>query len=236
MRTILFDLDGTLLPMDQKGFERAYFKSLCSALPEVEPKLLIQAIWSGTHAMAANSGKQTNREVFAEQFTKDGPLDFYQNEDRFASYYQTTFQACASACRISAVSREIFETLQRKNYRIVIATNPIFPEIATYSRLHWLGIDPQQAALITTYENSHFAKPNPSYFQEILEQINEQAENCRMFGNDAEEDGAAAKVGIPVTLVTDCLINTKNLSTENFTLMTLSEVLTWAKDLPSYQE
>ena len=31
---ILFDLDGTLLPMDMKTFERAYFQKLTEAFPE----------------------------------------------------------------------------------------------------------------------------------------------------------------------------------------------------------
>ena len=35
--TILFDLDGTLLPMDMKEFERAYFGGLCRAIPEMAP-------------------------------------------------------------------------------------------------------------------------------------------------------------------------------------------------------
>ena len=29
VNTILFDLDGTLLPMDQDSFTKAYFKALC---------------------------------------------------------------------------------------------------------------------------------------------------------------------------------------------------------------
>ena len=39
--TILFDLDGTLLPMDMKEFERAYFGGLCRAIPEMAPQELI---------------------------------------------------------------------------------------------------------------------------------------------------------------------------------------------------
>ena len=32
IKTILFDLDGTLLPMDQDAFTKAYFKSLSEYL------------------------------------------------------------------------------------------------------------------------------------------------------------------------------------------------------------
>ena len=37
-----------------------------------------------------------------------------------------------------------------------------------------------------------------------------------MVGNDAEEDGAAQKLGIKVFLLTDCLINKKGIEIDNY--------------------
>lgn len=51
---ILFDLDGTLLPMDMKKFEQAYFQGLCRSLPEFQPEELIRLVWSGTGPWCRN--------------------------------------------------------------------------------------------------------------------------------------------------------------------------------------
>ena len=61
----------------------------------------------------------------------------------------------------------------------------------------------------TTYENSTYCKPDPRYFSQVAERFGLDPEECLMVGNDAEEDLAAAKTGMQVFLITDCLINKK---------------------------
>ena len=53
IKAILFDLDGTLLPMDQDEFTLVYFMILTSKLaPYVnEPTTLIVSVWTCTTAM-----------------------------------------------------------------------------------------------------------------------------------------------------------------------------------------
>ena len=53
-----------------------------------------------------------------------------------------------------------------------------------------------------------------------------------MVGNDVEEDGVAGSIGMEMVLVTDCVINKKNLPSEDFHCATLSEVLAWAEAAP----
>ena len=96
LTTILFDLDGTLLPMDNDAFTRGYFKLLAAKLAPhgYEPQKLVDAIWSGTAAMVRNDGTRSNEDAFWEDFTgtygdkaaADTPLfnEFYENEFRDA--------------------------------------------------------------------------------------------------------------------------------------------------------
>lgn len=233
MNTIFFDLDGTLLPMDAKSFEHAYFNGLCKVLPELAPDHLIKSVWAGTKAMINNDGSTTNRLAFADTFSKLTGIDFFEAEPRFEEYYRTGFQDCIHACQLTELSRNIVHILQEKGYKVVIATNPLFPQIATYSRLNWLGLSPEEFSLVTTYENSHYAKPNPAYYQEICQKLSLNPADCLMVGNDAAEDGAALKIGMPILLVTDCLINADNIPTGFFMEKTLGEVLEWAKELPA---
>lgn len=70
VKTILFDLDGTLLPMDQDKFTKAYFKALTEKLVPhgYDPDALIKGIWAGTASMVRNDGQKTNEAVFWNAF------------------------------------------------------------------------------------------------------------------------------------------------------------------------
>ena len=229
---VLFDLDGTLLPMDYDAFERMYFGGLSRAISDLPPEELVACIWAGTKAMVCNDGSKPNREAFAEVFSAKSGLDYYSREDEFYHFYETGFQNCVQSCRPTALSGMIVHTLQKKGYLVAIATNPLFPEIATHSRLRWLGLDPSEFPLVTTFEASCTAKPNPAYYLEVCRRLGVRPEDCIMVGNDVTEDGAAAKVGMEVVLVADCLINKKNLPLDSFVTCTLQDVLAWAQALP----
>lgn len=235
MNTVLFDLDGTLLPMDTQAFMEIYGRTLCAAFPELEPKPFLKAIFAGVDAMQENDGSKTNALVFAETFQHLTGLDFSQLEDRFLQYYSTLFQSTVQACRPSDLARQITNALLEKGYTVVIATNPIFPRVATYARLYWLGLDPRDFALVTTYEDSRTSKPNSAYFLEVCRRIGKPPEDCVHIGNNVHEDGAAREVGIPVMLVEDCLINRRDLPMEGFWRGSLQDVLDWAKNLPSHE-
>ena len=60
--TVLFDLDGTLLPMDLDAFIHTYFGLLAQkAAPYgYEPKPLIDGVWKGMGAMIQNDGACPN--------------------------------------------------------------------------------------------------------------------------------------------------------------------------------
>ena len=48
-KNILFDLDGTLLPMDINEFEKAYFMGLCGCMIDrINQKTIYKHIWGGT--------------------------------------------------------------------------------------------------------------------------------------------------------------------------------------------
>ena len=52
-------------------------------------------------------------------------------------------------------------------------------------------------------------------------------------GNDAQEDGAAAFVGMEVVLVRECLIDRTGSDSEKYkSVATLQEILLWAEQLP----
>ena len=133
-----------------------------------------------------------------------------QDMPLFDAYYRENFDDVRRVCGFNPAAGEIIDLVKVLGLRPVLATNPFFPAIATHKRVRWAGLQPEDFAYITTYENSSYCKPNPAYFRELLDKLGLQPEECVMVGNDAHEDTAAAKLGIPVFLLTDCLLNKKN--------------------------
>ena len=207
--TILFDLDGTLLPMDQDKFVKSYIGRMARKLaPQgYDPELLTAGLWKGTGAMVKNTGDKTNEEVFWNVFNGVLGKDCRVDDEKFMDYYRNEFQLVAQDCGFDPRAAESISEIKALGYRVALATNPLFPAIATHSRAKWAGLDPQDFDLITTYENSCHCKPNPDYYLDILATLNLKPENCVMVGNDVQEDMIAKTLGMKVFLLTDNLIN-----------------------------
>ena len=208
-KVVLFDLDGTLLPMDQKIFVKSYFGKLTKKLAPLgyEPEKLIEALWAGIKTVVKNTSDKFNDEVFWDVFAKIFGEKVREDEKHFEEFYKNEFQAVKESCGFNPKAWESIKQLKEMGYRVVLATNPIFPKIATESRIRWAGIEPEIFELITTYENCKRSKPNPQYYLEILEKLNVKPEECIMVGNDVTEDMVAKTIGMDVFLLTDCLLN-----------------------------
>ena len=212
IKTVLFDLDGTLLPMDQELFVKAYFGGLAKRLAPYgyEPKALIDCIWAGTAAMVKNDGSRLNEAAFWDKFTALYGEKARADIPHFDAFYREDFDGVAASCGHTPAAREVIDLLHAGGIRTVLATNPIFPAIATEKRMRWAGLTPEDFELYTTYENSSHCKPNPEYYRDILAAIGENAENCLMVGNDVGEDMIAESLGMKVFLLSDCIINKHN--------------------------
>lgn len=231
--TVLFDLDGTLLPMDQDLFVNTYLKGLAARVAPAgyDPKALIGAVWKGTEAMMRNDGSCLNEARFWEVFTGIMGKESLQDMPAFDAYYRENFDDVRHVCGFNPAAREIIDLVKSRGLRPVLATNPFFPAIATQKRTRWAGLEPEDFAYITTYENSSCCKPNPQYFRELLEKLGLSPEECVMVGNDAYEDTAAAKLGIRVFLLTDCLINKKDVDISQYPNGGFSELRTFVENL-----
>lgn len=212
IQTVLFDLDGTLLPMDQDLFVKTYFKQLAAKLAPYgyEPSRLIDAVWAGTAAMVQNNGRQSNENAFWNTFTRVFGQQALEHLPVFEAFYAQEFQRAQAVCGCTPHAAEVIALAKEKGLRTVLATNPIFPAIATESRIRWAGLSPEDFELYTTYENARFCKPNPDYYRDILAQLGAKPEECLMVGNDVGEDMVAQTLGMHVFLLTDCLINKHN--------------------------
>ena len=233
IRTILFDLDGTLLPMKQDEFTTTYFDRLSKKLAPCgyEAKRLIEGVWQGTKAMVKNNGKQTNEQVFWKEFAELFGDKVYSDIDKFNEFYETDFDKLKNHCGYNEQANQTIQTLKEKGFILVLATNPVFPMTAQKKRLLWAGINPDDFTWITSYENSHSCKPNPQYYKEIAEMIGVKSGDCLMVGNDTTEDAAAMLTGADFFLLTDCLLNIESKDISKFTRGSFAQLVYYIENL-----
>ena len=209
--TILFDLDGTLLPMDQDAFIGAYFSRLAAKLMAhgYDKDKVGRAIWAGTGAMIQNDGRCTNEQAFWNSFCAFFGQDARGEEDYLIEFYRNEFQRVREVCGYAPAAAGIVRDLKARGYRVVLATNPLFPALATESRIRWAGLEPCDFDMVTTFENSRYCKPNLAYYEDILAALGVSGGECVMVGNDVDEDMITEQLGMKTFLLTDCLINKK---------------------------
>lgn len=235
IKHILFDLDGTLLPMVQDEFVKFYMpllaKSYTDAGVSIDPKKFIGAVWAGYEAMVKNDGSRTNREAFWSYIEPELPLPTEESEKIALNFYADEFNQAICTTKPTPVSDQIVKRAKERGVEIYLATNPVFPRCATLNRIRWAGLDAEDFKVITTYEKCTYCKPNPEYFRGILEEFRLDPAECLMVGNDVGEDLSIRMLGVKTYLVTDTMENKKNLPIESEYTGALSDLLEFIETL-----
>ena len=234
IKAVLFDLDGTLLPMDQDVFIKAFSGLLAKkmvALKDYDPKQFSTAIWSAIGRIVKNDGSRSNRELWWDVYCSIMGQQAKEDEDIFLEFYKNEFQSVADVCGYDKMAAEIIALVKEKGLRPILATNPLFPQIATASRIRWAGMQPEDFELFTTFEDYSYCKPNLNYYLEIMEKTGLAPEECVMVGNDVGEDMIAENLGMKVFLLTDCLINKGEKDLFAYPQGSFSELAQFIKEL-----
>lgn len=233
IKAVLFDLDGTLLPMDEEKFIKDYFAALIKKISPhgYDPNKLVSGIWKATKSMMINNGEKLNEHVFWDDFSKNMGEKVLEHMPLFEDFYNNDFDLLSTSCGYNEKAKEVVEKVKNMGYRVVLATNPVFPKAATEKRLKWIGLSPQDFELCTTYENSSYCKPNIKYYEHILKEIGCKAEECLMVGNNATEDMIASTLGMKVFLLTDCLINKEEIDISNYPNGSYDELIKYIESL-----
>ncbi|MBE6562561.1 MAG: HAD family hydrolase [Ruminococcaceae bacterium] len=207
--TLLFDLDGTLLPLDQDEFIIEYFRLIAEYLTKRKPDAdkYINAVKQAVFGMMKNDGSCTNEELFAMLY-KEKPGKDEAPESLFEAFYKNDFEKLKKVCGYAPEAKKAIELAKEKGLRLILATNPAFPSVATYDRIRWAGLVPEDFEHITAWENSSFCKPEPGYYREIFKKCIICPSECMMIGNDTLDDMLPSKaLGMKYFLLTNCLVN-----------------------------
>lgn len=88
--------------------------------------------------------------------------------------------------------------------------------------MSFIGLNEDDFDYVTTYENTSFAKPNPKYFEMLLNKFNLKPEEVILFANNTTEDYAcASKANIKCYLVGNHIIG----DVSNLDLIKMDEII-----------
>lgn len=207
-RAIFFDLDGTLLPLNMDAFMHGYMKAIRQNgfYQQISEEKGEEIFGRAIVAMIANDGRALNRDVFFEVIAAESDADCDALIAHMDKFYRNEFLQLQAATRADESVKQTMETLKQKGYRLILATNPLFPPVATDTRIAWAGLEPDDFEYITYYDNSRYCKPNPKYFEEILDHTGLEARECYIVGNDVRDDLSAVALGFEAFLVLDHVI------------------------------
>lgn len=217
--TILFDLDDTLIRNEMGVFLPAYFQLLQQHMAGLLPaERMMPFFMNATQQMLMNdSPDKTLADVFFENFLRDVQLPLESVLPAFDSLYAARFPELRRLTEVIPAAQDAVGMFSARSYRLVVATNPLFPQTAQAQRVAWaeLPLNPEGFEVITSIEFLHFAKPNPAYFAETLAYLGWPTGPILMVGNDAANDvRGAAELGLATFQVvgTDPLYTPDGLS------------------------
>lgn len=206
INTILLDLDDTLLKNSTDQFLPAYMFSLSNALSDFAPaEEIVILVMNAIQAMQDNNNPAiTNENAFYAHFLANLKRERNEIQPTIDRYYQNEYPNLKNFVHAHPNARALVSELFNANYRVIIATNPLFPKVAVMQRLEWAEVADFPYALVTTMENAHFSKPDTRYYQEILDQFQLSPAETIMVGDDPERDIAPAKsIGLHTWHITE---------------------------------
>jgi FMN phosphatase YigB (HAD superfamily) len=192
IKAVLLDLDDTLLGNPTERFVRDYLAALAQFLTDrLGIENIMASILASTQAVITSQDpRRTNQEVFYATLASVMPLDRELFDRAVEAFYREAYPALQTITQRRPIARRLIEWLIVHGYRLVVATNPLFPLVAVAQRLDWAGIPTGEFPfqLVTTLENMHFTKPHPEYYEEILARVGLQADEAILVGDDWKND------------------------------------------------
>jgi len=156
-------------------------------------KLLEDSIYSSASIQSSNAHRVQNA-FEKSSFSKKMKVENIQ------SLLISIFKDMLSEFKPIPGANEFISSLKPK-YKLVLATNPIWPKEVTLMRLRLIGLSEDDFHLITHNQNMCSVKPQVSYYKELVEKLNTKSENCIMIGDNKVKDGIAEEIGIKTYII-----------------------------------
>lgn len=233
-KLIMTDLDCTLLTMNQDLYIKKYIEEIVKLFNDngYDGKKIAKATMNASMMMLKNDGSRTNKDAFEESFKAVVGEHADKVIDIFPQVYGDRYENIKCITQVNPYAQEIVKLMREKAQFVVVATQPMFPKEAVIKRLSWTNLKADDFDYLTIYDESSYSKPNPAYYQEIMDRFSATPQDTLMIGNDVNEDILPCKkIGVDTFLVLDGLINVQNHDTKNLRQGNYQDLINYLKTL-----
>ena len=178
--TVIFDMDDTLydeIEYCKSGFTATskYIVDNFNSPEKLTTEEVFNALW-----VEFNTGNQKKTfNAALDKFEIKYDIDTIKN-------LISVYREHKPAISLPRQSKEILDTLSEK-YKLALLTDGFLP--AQRLKIAALGIEKYFKIIVCTEElGREFWKPSPVGFEKIIENLNENAENCIYLADNAEKD------------------------------------------------
>jgi FMN phosphatase YigB (HAD superfamily) len=150
IKYLLLDLDGTLIDFDLNTFIQNYLhliKDNFSHLPFANS--VPEWILGGTGLMLNSVITITNKEKFLGYFQEKSGLSASEIWEIFLHFYNTDYNKLKEITQPVQGAKSFLKSAIANDFVLILATQPVFPEIAVRKRLQWAGLEKIPFGLIT---------------------------------------------------------------------------------------
>lgn len=204
VEAVFFDLDGTLIDVDMQLFVSAYLRRLAERLcPAADPGRTMRTLNTAVMAMLGGTdGRCSLEELLHKLLADELQLSATRYREGLAEFCREDLPGLQPLVRPHPLARALVESCLARAWRVVLATNPIFPREVIVARLAWAGLADLPFDPVTSYENSRHCKPHEGFFSDLLGALDLPPRACLMVGNDTLHDLAAGSLGLQTCLLT----------------------------------
>lgn len=201
IKAVLFDLDNTLLKNPTQAFVSGYvdrINEFFGARWNIAPG---DSLRQGVQMMM-NSPRliwQSNLEMYWDCMRPMWPYTTEELLAAFDEFYATEYDKLKEITEPARDGALVIDRVRGAGYKVIIATNPVYPVEAIRRRLEWAGLPGNLSHydFVTTADNMHFTKPHPAYYAEILARAGLEPDEAVMVGDEPRYDiEAASAIGL----------------------------------------
>jgi FMN phosphatase YigB (HAD superfamily) len=194
IKVVLLDLDDTLIQYPEGGdrFVERYLMGLTEYFSKQLgakelARHMIQTVKQVTSNVSPLHLNQTRyQQAIESALAPNTPPEALTNATNH--FYKEIYPALQELTRPVPAAAPLVAGLLERSYAVALATNPHYPETAIHQRIQWGGLDPANFHRVTHGGNTHFTKPNPHYYEEIMAQMGYESYEAIMVGDSWTND------------------------------------------------
>ncbi|OGQ98193.1 MAG: hypothetical protein A2284_12535 [Deltaproteobacteria bacterium RIFOXYA12_FULL_61_11] len=194
---LLLDLDGTLVTYRRlPSYVRFTLAVLAAMVPRLGLRKTIAALIASRKAIERpESHELPNATRAAKAVAKVLSRPFNEADSLYRAASFEAFSSLGSCFGPMPGAAEFLAWAQQR-YRLVLATNPMWPRPLVELRLAWAGLQNLEFDLVTHGDLMHHCKYSRGYYLELLELLGLEPEQAVMLGDNPVKDGLAATCGL----------------------------------------